>query len=485
MTSARAMTVPRLLLLAIIVLGSAGCSSDDSPPPFPPSAAWPKFRQNVNNTGSAIAAIAQTTPTILWSVPVDAATPKPVSSSPSIAVSGRIYVASEGGTLMAVNGAGEVHWRTNTCDVCPTPMGPLVSSPGIFTRGNVNTVYIGSLDGRLFGFQDNGNSVACTMCFVPTAIDPTITAATIAASPTFTIHPITGLLTGLFVTATVDGPEGRMGKVYGINSDGSLQWQFPDPAVTSLRIGPASASPVLSFSSAVYAVTDDGGVYALTLGGSLLWTAAVGASSAVPLSAQAATDLAPSPVTTSDLLLAATRSGRILALTLSGNLAWSAAPEGSLATSLSVGSQAVLTPTPTPTGLATATPTPTGAATGTPSPTPTPETNFSTAFGLTEDGSLVVRDMRTGMRLFPSGPAPTPILGAIRSSPAFSPDQYLIFGTDAGWVYVIDTANGAPLDGWPIQLPGGSAIRSSPSINEAGTIYIGADDGMLYAVGKQ
>ncbi|MCK6553338.1 PQQ-binding-like beta-propeller repeat protein [Candidatus Binatia bacterium] len=475
-----------LLLPTLLLLAAASCSSDDEAPPFPPSAAWPKFRQNVNNTGSAVAPIAQTTPAILWSVPVDAATPAPVSSSPAIAVDGRVYVGSEGGTLLAVNGKGQVHWRTDTCAVCPTPpLGPLVSSPFVYTTKDVNYIFIASLDGRLLGFEDKGTSANCTLCFSPAAIDPTVTSASMASSPTLTIHPLTGLVTGIFITTTVDGFDGRTGRVYAVNSDGTLQWQFPDPAAPNRSVGPMTASPALSLGNALYVVTDDGAVFALTLDGSLLWSGTVEAGRSDLPRRAAATDLAPSPVTTADLVLAASRSGAILAWTLGGSLAWTAASEGNLATSLSVGSQAVLTPTPEPTDLATPTPTPSGASTGTPTTTPTPGDAFSTAFGVTEGGSLVVRDLRTGERLFPSGPAPTPIVGAVRSSPAVSADQYLIFGTDAGHIYVIDTANGAPLEGWPVQLPGASPIRSSPSISEGGTIYVGATDGMLYAVGEQ
>lgn len=477
------MTASRHLLLAFLLVAGVSCSGSDDQPPFPPSAPWPKFRQNVNNTGSAVGPVGQTTPTILWSVPVDTATPGPVSSSPALAADGRIYVGSEGGTLLAVNGKGQVHWRTNTCSLCPPPLGALVSSPFVFTQQNVNNVYIASRDGRLLGFQDKGTGAECTLCFTATVADSTITAATMVASPTATFHPITGQVTGIFITATVDGPNGRSGKVYAVNTDGSLQWQFPDPAASGAVVGPMSASPALSFSNAVYVVSDDGGVYALTLGGSLLWSATVDAGAANPLAA--ASDLAPSPMTTSSLVVAANRAGNVLAWTLGGSLAWSAASEGPLATSLCIASQAMLTPTPEPTGLATPTPTPSGAATDTPSPTPTPENAFSTAFGLTESGNLVVRDMRTGERLFPSGPPPTPILGAVRSSPTASADQYLIFGTDAGWIYVVDTANGAALEGWPVQLPGASPIRSSPSLGDQGTIYVGAQDGNLYAVGTQ
>jgi outer membrane protein assembly factor BamB len=343
------------------------------------------------------------------------------------------------------------------------------------------TIYAATGDGRVVALADTGSSVVCTACFSAVANDESLASASFESSPTLTTHPIVGNVTAVFIGATVrrHGAAIDTGKIYALNSGGTLQWEFPSRLTGGSEIGPVTSSPALGPGNNVYATTADGSLLALTSGGLEIWRyqlAIPGTTTVPPL-------LAPSAVTTSSRVFAASAEGRIVGLTLSGQFTWEYEADDEIATSLAFGFQAVSTPTPTSPNEVPPTPTPPTALTATPTRTPTSGTFPSTLYGISKRGDLVVLDATLGNPVPPSGPLPTPVTGEVESSPAVSFDNYLVFGTNAGLLYVVDSATGLPPSGFPLQLTEGAAIRSSPSIGGNGTIYVGADDGMLYAVG--
>ena len=88
-----------------------------------------------------------------------------------------------------------------------------------------------------------------------------------------------------------------------------------------------------------------------------------------------------------------------------------------------------------------------------------------------DDGTLYVLDTDGALeRQFHSN-------GRISSSPAVAVDGSLYFGSHDGYVYALDS-EGTQL--WSYQT--GGWVRSSPAIAADGTVYIGSNDGRLYAL---
>jgi outer membrane protein assembly factor BamB len=309
-------------------------------------------------------------------------------------------------------------------------------------------------------------------------VDDSIESASFESSATITTHPLLANVTGVFVGATVHYPSPTpvAGRLYALNSNGAMQWMFP--AAGGHPIRPVTSSPALGSGNVLYLTTDDGLLLAVSPSGAELWRHQL--SVPVPTSG-----LAPSPMTSASNVYAASTQGMTAALTLDGQIVWAQMEDDAFASSLALGAQIALTPTSTPAGAATATPQANVTSTPTPSPTPTAVSQVSTIFGVTRSGVLVVRNAADGTQLPPSGPLPTPVDGDVVSSPALSFDNFLVFGTSTGMLYVVNTATGLPATGWPVAVTNGMAIRSSPSIGNDGTIYVGADDGQLHAIGNK
>jgi len=480
------MTLVRQIVVVLLVGLTMACDSGDDTVEVAPVVPWLKFRRDVSNTGQGVAELGFLTGIVQWATQIDEAAPKPISATSAIGIDGSLYVGSEGGTLAAVDPLGNVRWRATSCGACVDPtqrFDAFVSSPTIFTQNNVTFVFAATRDGRLVVFEDLGSAAVCTMCFAPQTLDPNLAAVSFASSPTFTRHPLTGNVTGVFVGATIErsGGDAQAGKMYAVNFSGAPQWEFP--ARTASDIGPVTSSPALDAGLNLYFVTADGIVIAVTSSGREIWRFALSTSSGEG----SETPLAPSAVTTGSRVFASSTDGRVVALSLGGQLVWDAQADGTFDSSLTIGSQNLLTPTPTATGAATPTPTPTPPINSTPTPTPTFPGAQTTLYGITRAGQLVVLDAALGQPVPLIGPTPPPIAGEVTSSPALSIDNLLVFGTTEGMLYVVDTATGLPLSGWPVELvqPGESTkpIRSSPAIGANGTIYVGSDDGRLYATG--
>jgi outer membrane protein assembly factor BamB len=494
------MSIPRLYRIALPLALLWACSSGGGGGTTIASEdQWQKFRRDTSNSGAALAAIATMSVTPR-SAAVDAPTPPPfpapaptlgaISSSPAIAEDGTVYIGSEGGTLAAFDANLNMKWRTTFCEACPNasqPLGPLISSPAVYTvpppytLSGQRSIFIGSTTGFVFGFQENetGQPI-CTACFQPFGATPSPGVTPVPtpvvqflSSPSLTTDPVISTVNGVFIGAQLDLADGRsVGKLYALNSDGSLRWQYP-PQDESF-IGPVTSSPALGINSAWYFTTSDGYLYALNATGSLIWKRSIGP----PLGPTPGPTppFAPAVLVTASYILTPTGDGDIFAITPDTLYSFRVgAVDSDVGPSLAFGRRGLENPTPTPEIGATATPT----LGSTPTATVTPIPVF--VYAVTQSGQVVAFDpLRPTPTVFP--PPATPIATPVLSSPALSSDGFLVFGDSDGWLHALSTVDGTELAGFPIQLSE-RAIRSSPAIASDGTIYVGADDGMLYAVG--
>jgi outer membrane protein assembly factor BamB len=480
------MNVVRALLAIVPLLGLYGCSGGGGSTPVA-SIAWEKFRHDTSNSGGGNGLVADNNGIIKWQTQIDQT---PISSSPAIDINGTIYIATEGGTLAALNSTnGSINWSVCTCDApgsgtalsCPsgTPssLGKLISSPAVYFFNTVTYIFIGSAGGAgspggaVYMFQDNGTTRTCVARFQPKDSNNVMIPSSFISSPAFTTNPFTLAVSGVLIGATADVTQ--HGTMYALNSDGSLIWQYPRVGTNEGPIGAVTSSPALGAANAVYFTAADGNLYALANNGTFKWRFPIGSVSGDPFSA--------SPITTA-VVFAASADGKISAIDPDGSFRWQVSSPGGagFVSSLAIGDQATTTPTLTPT--IPPTPTPPPGASPTPTATVTPVFPVTTIFGVTTAGTLVLVDTTTGaMKMIP--PPATPIVGPVVASPFTSADQFLVVAAADGKLHSINTLTGEEPTNWPVTLAQGVPIRSSPSVDNNGVIYVGADNGIVYAVG--
>jgi outer membrane protein assembly factor BamB len=494
-------------LVVALLCAVGGCGSSDGSSSGSAGVsnigAWEQFRHDGRNTGQGVGDVFDSTATVKWTQPVDdpgdrtAGALSPITASPALGLDGIVYVGSEAGTLKAFDADdGETIWAVDSCDRCATEfasaLGPLISSPAAYSVSSRTTVMVGSDNGTLFLFEgETGEEPECSVCFRPEAQrdfgdEAQIVDASIRSSPTFTLSELTLSLSTVLVGAAIEversGAVHSVGKLYSVNVDGTVRWQFPPPGAED--IGPITAAPSVGLGGSVIFADDQGTVYTLTNTGRFRSKVEVGGLRH-PLALFAASTVSP------DSVFIGTVDGTVHAFNPDGSVRFAPLREGDercpqrpsdgsgFASSLAVGVQNAGAPvTPTATSPPDVTPEP--------EPTPTALAFNSTVYALTSTGTLLVIDAATGRCVAPSGPLPTPIVGEVVSSPAQSADLFIVFATTEGYLYVVNSGPGTFPEAWegPLRLTEGAPIRSSPAISEDGTIYIGADDGMLYAVGK-
>jgi outer membrane protein assembly factor BamB len=497
-----------MLLLALLAGALSACSGGGNNTTTV-TAAWEKFRHDAGNTGAALGVVGANTGVVKWSVPGDL-NHSSITASPAIGLNGVVYIATEGGTVAAFNTTdGTPRWSIDSCTCAgeSRSLGRLLASPAVYSFNGHTSVFVGSSpddgSGALFAFDVDDTAAVlaptCTVCFLPASTDVGATApisVAFTSSPSFETNAFTFAVSGIFaaaaVTALRDGTTAEVGKIYALNADGTTRWQFPPVGGTD--IGPVTSSPALSASGAVYFTAADAQptpdrqliLYALANDGSPQWKFAL-----EPF-ADAGGPFTSSPLV-ANAVYAATARGQVVALNADrGDLRWRspAAPNDAFVGSLAIGDQFDITPTPTPIPTA-APPGPPGA---TQTPTETPVRPATALFGITKSGTVVVIDTGTGAPIGPTGPLPTPIAVPVISSPALSADFFLVFGTEDGKLYALNTLTleppstptpGGPTPGanWPITLGTGMPILSSPAIDSDGTIFVGSSDGNLYAIG--
>jgi outer membrane protein assembly factor BamB len=489
------MNIRRWLIALGLVLCTTACTSDDGGGDADTEfASWEKFRHDGANTGQAAGEIADKGGGVRWRTQIDGS---PIRSSPVVARGDTVYIATEGGTIAALSVKdGAVQWTVCACDgagsgvpaVCPTgqvpEFGTFVGTLATYYQDTVyekgTYFYIGSHDGLLLGLRDDGQTRTCTMRFRPQVVTvgptDTVRAVHFDASPTLTVNPATLALSAVFGAASVDvetgGDRRTIGKLYAVNTDGTLSWEFP--RVGQPEIGAITASPVLDGANTVYVTADDGFLYAVDRNGNLRWRFAVGTT------ADALGPFSPSPAT-SVTIFAPTVDGTIVAVNPDGTFSWrTGTPDGAPFTaSLAIGLPAF---TPTPLVSPTPTETPVPDATASPTPTATPVLSSFEAFGVTRNGAVMAVNVRTGERrsvdVFTRS-----IAGPVVASPALSADAYLVIAAADGWVHALDTTRGVQPEGWPVVVSEDLALVSSPAIDADGYVYVGTLDGYLYSIG--
>jgi len=535
-----------LILLGILTMlpacGGGGGSSSSVP-----VAPWPQFRHDTSRSGGANGSLLSNRGNVRFAVIDDGDSPEPVSSSPVIDADGTIYVGSEGGTLRALRrGDLSTKWSTRSCSrccaadagsTCDTSLGPIVSTPALQRRGTTTVIALGDRNGRVYRFSVDESlpepQPVCEMCFEPDLDDDAGPQARIrfASSPLITNNAATGSIAAIVIGAEIfnDGEaDPSAGKLYGINSDGSLRWQFPRRGEGV--IGPVSSSPAIGVGGGLVFTAGDDSLYILTRDGVLRRQVSI-ASLTTPNSI-----LQPSVVSSTSLFVG-TAGGEIYAFNQDGTFRWVRrfADERFLG-SIAIGAQ--LEPSPTAAPETTGTPTPTATLapdepTPTPTITPTPGTFFSTVIGISEAGRVVFVEATTGNTLAPTDSAVLDTDAApVHASVALSIDGYIAVADTGGRVHVVSSGDGLTprfcrespalrcfedadcgVDDtcaesyWPVQLPsrcrGGTtaheictgddecpsgvcvapAVYSSPAIDNDGTIYVGSDDGFFYAIG--
>jgi outer membrane protein assembly factor BamB len=235
------------------------------------NSAWPKFRGNAQNTGLSRYVGAQTNH-VKWI----RFTARPVVSSPSIGADGTVYVGSLDSKLYALNTSdGSVKWTYATGSW-------VTSSAAIAVDG---TVYIGSWDAKLYAL----NSADGSLEWSHATGGGIIGSAAISADGTvyigsgdgkvYALNPADGGVKWAHVagnavnSSPVIGTDGTIYvgsddmNVYALNpADGTVKWVY----VTS---GLVHSSPAISADGTVYVGSDDGKVYALNASdGSLKWS---------------------------------------------------------------------------------------------------------------------------------------------------------------------------------------------------------------------
>jgi hypothetical protein len=164
---------------------------------------------------------------LAWSVDVGTG----LATSPSVGLSGEIYVGTESGALCRVNNNGFVEWAYQAS-------GAIRSAPAVWSDG---TIYFGCEDGHLYAVNADG---ALKWAF---------------------------RTDGPVVSSPVLGPDGGVyfgssdGSVYALTSDGHPRWD--------VAVGAAiTNTPALDADSTIYVSADDGSVYAIDVNGELMWS---------------------------------------------------------------------------------------------------------------------------------------------------------------------------------------------------------------------
>ena len=431
---------------------SLNCSFDNPPVIDTGAGQWPKFRRDLQNTGTTVLAdaayerVATGDPNapadreLVWVYPAaDDAPDAAFVGSPALnsradivyvgATSGRILgihaTGDDAGTLLQVETASEVRDFLSSAEPFPITTTPLVA-----TRDGMDAIFVGGADARLFGVGEDGIALE--------DIWPGALNAAAGGSPTITedgtVH-VSTFGTGLFATC----PNG-VGR-YLVASGSSLS----SPAVGRM----AGITDEDEDEFVIYG-GDDGLLRAVREDGIVQWTFAMG-----------------SPILTAPIVLLegaeeAQTIAAVFAVDANGTVV-RVAVDGRRASGF-VGA----------TGI--------GRVLASPALADHPA-GGTRLYVAGIDSGLHALDSATGARIWSWDSGTT-----IESSPAVVLDQsgagdpIIVFGTGAGEIlYIRDRGDAAE----PIARfapASGAAITSSPAVGPDGSVYFGGIDGRVYAV---
>ncbi len=232
--------------------------------------AWPKFQNNLNNTGTS----PYNGPHIsndVWTY----TTGDLIRGQPAIGSDGTLYLGSYDKKLYAFNPDGSVKWRYTTGN-------QIVGSAAI---GSDGILYIGSYDTKLYAFNPDGtlnwSYTTGNRIFGSPAIgsDGTVYVGSrdknlYALNPDGTLKWRYTTGHQIFSSAAI-GSDGTIytgsldNKLYALNSDGTLKWSY----LTGNQI---YGSPTIGTDGTIYTGSLDNKLYALNPDGTLKWSYTTG-----------------------------------------------------------------------------------------------------------------------------------------------------------------------------------------------------------------
>ena len=190
---------------------------------------WPKFGQNLNNTGQS-AYNGPATNNIIWSYNTGSLISY---SSPAITADGTIYIGNTYyGIFYALNPDGTVKWSYDT-DAA------IYSSPAIATDG---TIYLMN-DGQLLAFNPDGTLKWIYWISLQASEDK----CSVSIGSDGTIYTT------------------NQASIYAFNPDGSIKWSYTTGSTIFV-------SPAIGSDGTIYFGSNDKNLYALNPDGTLKWT---------------------------------------------------------------------------------------------------------------------------------------------------------------------------------------------------------------------
>ena len=247
---------------------------------------WPKFHNNMQNTGLSSIDTSADTGTLKWSY----TTGSWIVSSPAIGADGTIYVGSADKKLYAINPNGTLKWSYATGN-------SIASDPAIGADG---TIYVGSEDNNLYAINPNGG-----LKWSYTTGDWINSSPAIGAD-------------GTIYVSSEDN------KLYAINPNGTLKWSY----TTGSWI---VSSPAIGADGTIYVGSEDNNLYAINPNGGLKWSYTTGGG------------IDSSPAIGADgTIYVSSKDYNLYAINPNGTLKWSYTASGLMVSSPAVGADGTI-----------------------------------------------------------------------------------------------------------------------------------------------
>jgi outer membrane protein assembly factor BamB len=422
---------PRILACISLLVGGAlaGCTSSSTgvvcsfeSPAVLATSTWPKFRHDLQNTGTVSnTMVAENTGQLRWVFPAASDTPPtkgPFAASPVLGTStnpSRVYIGSTDGYVYALSSEDGVQDSTFYF----VSQAPITSTALVTQRFGADALFFGGGDGLLYGIDSAGNPQPTNW---PTAIS-----GFLSSSPTIT---------------TVDGT------VYAASLSGFITASCPNGVGRfAISVNGVQSSPAVGADSTLYYGGDDRQLRAFATDGAVIWSF----SASAPIFGAPVVAVA-NGVTTA--IYVADRGGLLFKVNINGQPVSGFAFSG---------------PNGGPVGPMQSSP---ALATDPDDPT-TPRLYVGS-----DDGNLYAVDGNTGSVVWAF-----PTQGSIVSSPAVATGgaaPVIVVGSNDGNVYFVLDQGVSPVQMAAFAI--GASVRSSPAIDTNGTVYVGADDGRVYAI---
>jgi len=395
--------------------------------------AWPCKGHDAGRTGQSPYIGAQTN-TVKWQYQ----TGKNIHSSPALDSNGVVYVGSDDQNIHAFYPDGGLKWSFLT-------EGPVKSSPAI---GDDGTIYVGSNDQNIYALNSDGSLKWKLQ-----------TEAEVKSSPIIGSDGTIYFTVFYLVYGSVPYTYQRYGKVYALNSDGSVKWSYCYQTESEIEVPLA-----IGIDGTIYLGGNN--IYALRPeDGSLKWKYTLQEKLAISSLATAAdgTIYAAGHIHAGDLY------GILYAVNPNGSLKWSYQTEERFYSTPAIGEDGTIYISSSTTGE---------------------YSDYIISSYVSFDGKVrafhpngsLAWMCSTGSSLYSSSVHPSskplPQSDHLYSSPALGADGTIYIGGLNDKFYAINQ------DGtlkWSSQT--GGKVESSPAIGADGTVYVGSNDGALYAFG--